>query len=150
MDKQQAWYQGWPVVVEEKDGPGRGWWGPPKGTHGPGKKGTETIPLKAKASAQIALKRGMSGRDWMDHAQKIFRKPAYTRKQTANAWEAMLGKYKGQVPLKLKASAAVAHRKGQLPRDWMDKVEKLFTVPLYTREQLSAVWESITKKPEGK
>jgi hypothetical protein len=32
------WFRGWPVFVEKK-GPGRGWWGPPKGTHGPGKDG---------------------------------------------------------------------------------------------------------------
>lgn len=36
MNKQQAWYQGWPVT---KEGPGKGWWGPPKGTHEPGSQG---------------------------------------------------------------------------------------------------------------
>lgn len=38
MNEQAAWFQGWPVT---KGGPGRGWWGPPKGTHGSGIKAAE-------------------------------------------------------------------------------------------------------------
>lgn len=30
MGLRKAWYDGWPVM---REGPGRGWWGPPKGTH---------------------------------------------------------------------------------------------------------------------
>jgi len=36
MDKAVAWFQRWAVT---KGGPGRGWWGPPVGTHGPGSQG---------------------------------------------------------------------------------------------------------------
>jgi len=32
----QAWFDRWAVT---KEGPGRGWWGPPAGTHGPGSQG---------------------------------------------------------------------------------------------------------------
>lgn len=49
MNQQQAWYQRWAVVKEEK-GPGRGWWGPPKGTHGTGEKPAKEARKFSKAS----------------------------------------------------------------------------------------------------
>ena len=49
MNEAQAWYNRWAVFQKEK-GPGRGWWGPPRGTHGTGAKPAKEPRKFSKAS----------------------------------------------------------------------------------------------------
>lgn len=54
MSLWERWYQGW-AVVEEKKGPGRGWWGPPKGTHGPEDRGKiKAVEVKEKLKEKFS------------------------------------------------------------------------------------------------
>ena len=58
MNEQEAWFQGWPVTKAE--GPGRGWWGPPKGTH----TGDEGESVKGEVWATSAT-------EWIDKGRTI-------------------------------------------------------------------------------